>query len=196
MKLKFLFESEPEIIDDEEDRSMVNIDTIRRRHQGYEKMLLSEKPANTYYMYLYAKNAVRDRWPEAEPIIKDNPGVSFLYARDVVKDRWHEGEKSILNSHNLEMMFNYASIIIGGRWPEAEEHIKKDPNWAYQYAAHIIKGRWPEAEDTIKYHTDYACKYAINILGHRWLEAEEAIMRNWYAKMTYMAEFGGDIQKS
>jgi len=36
------------------------------------------------------------------------------------------------------------------RFKEAEPHIMKNPYWASVYAHHIIKGRWPEAENAIK----------------------------------------------
>ena len=75
-----------------------------------------------YWAYWYAKNIIKDRWPEAEEIIKNDPKWSYYYARDVIK----------------------------GRWLDAEEYIKKDPEWAYRYAKDIIKGRWLEAEYIIK----------------------------------------------
>ena len=64
-----------------------------------------------YWLYWYAKNIIKDRWPEAEEYIKINP-------------RW---------------AYWYASNIIKGRWLEAEEYIKKDPEWAYCYDRHMNK---------------------------------------------------------
>jgi len=71
--------------------------------------------------YYYARDVIKDRWPEAEPTIMQHPGWACAYARDV----------------------------IGDRWPEAEPIIMRDPQWACYYARDV-KGRWPEAEPTIK----------------------------------------------
>jgi hypothetical protein len=46
----------------------------------------------------------------------------------------------------------YAQNVIGGRWPEGEEAIAKDPFQADYYARYVIGGRWPEAEATIATH--------------------------------------------
>jgi len=57
---------------------------------------------------------------------------------------------------------NYYIHDYYGRWPEAEEIIKKYPRWAYLYAIDIIKGKWLEAEETIKkdiVYWNYCTKY-------------------------------------
>jgi len=63
-----------------------------------------------YFAYLYAKDVIKGRWPEAEEIIKTYPFTAYYYARDVIK----------------------------GRWKEAEEYIKKDLSYAYGYARNVI----------------------------------------------------------
>jgi len=54
----------------------------------------------------------------------------------------------------------YAMEVIKGRWPEAENVIKSDPDSAYLYAKYIIKRRWKEAENVIKSDPDCYCLYA------------------------------------
>ena len=72
--------------------------------------------------YLYAKDTLKRRWPEVEPLIMAEPSFAALYARDVIKNRW----------------------------VEAEPIIMKDYAWAYQYTKDVLKRRWPEAEPFIK----------------------------------------------
>jgi len=68
---------------------------------------------------------------------------------------WYEGrdpqlEKAIIRRGNAAEMYQYAELVIKGRWPEAEHILFKNPKRAYWYAADIIKDRWPEAEPYIK----------------------------------------------
>ena len=62
--------------------------------------------------------------------------------------------------YDLKAACGYAVNIIKGRWPEAEEYIKKDPLSAYVYAVRVIKDRWPEAEEYIKTDPAQAFIYA------------------------------------
>ena len=50
-------------------------------------------------------------------------------------DRYHFLNKRIKSNlvKNPEYAYYYASIIIGGRWPEAEPYIKKDSYWWDRY---------------------------------------------------------------
>jgi len=65
---------------------------------------------NPVATYKYARDVIKDRWPEAEPIIIQNPSAAYCYAIDVIK----------------------------GRWPEAEPIIMKDPMVACWYAKYVI----------------------------------------------------------
>ena len=82
---------------------------------------------------------------------KMTPEEAFNYARDVIKGRWPEGEPIIMQEpKSAYWLYQYARGVIKGRWPEAEPIIMQDPEWAYWYALHVIHDRWPEAEPTIK----------------------------------------------
>jgi len=90
-----------------------------------------DHPNCTFWLYWYAAKVMKNRWLEAEEVIKRDPKWACLYALNVIK----------------------------GRWTEAEDVIKNDPKWAYDYAKRIIKGRWVEAEDAIFRYTHYTSYY-------------------------------------
>jgi hypothetical protein len=77
-----------------------------------------------------------------------------------------------------EVLCNFMSKIIKGRWPEAEKVLIKYPKWIYVICRDVIHGRWPEAEPVIIKDPRFACLYACNILRQRWKEAEPIIKRN------------------
>lgn len=91
-----------------------------------------------------------DKWDGKEAYdINDIPSYYFfLYAKDIIEGRWPEAEEFI--KKDPESAYFYAHYAMGERWPEAEETIMKDPEWAFQYAKNVIKNRWPEAEGVIK----------------------------------------------
>lgn len=86
-------------------------------------------------------------WTPILHIIKRIPKHAYFYAREIIKGRWLEAEPVIMK----DMFYNsyYAADIIKGRWIEAEPYIIKDPFYAYRYARNIIKGQWIEAEPYI-----------------------------------------------
>ena len=100
-----------------------------------------------YWLYWYARNVIKGRWPEAEPVIAKNCVVTCGYVYHVIKGRWPEAEPVI--AKNLYYACLYARDLIKGRWPEVEAMIAKYPYYACLYACDVIKGRWPEAEAVI-----------------------------------------------
>jgi len=67
---------------------------------------------------------------EAE--IAEDPEQAYLYARDVIEGRFPEAEPML--SKDPYWAYYYAENVIKGRWPEAESVIGKDPELAYDYA--------------------------------------------------------------
>jgi len=128
---------------------------------------------DAYDAYLYAEMVIKRRWPEAEPIIMQELEHAYQYARDVIKGRWLEAEPYIMK--NPKWAFWYAHDVIKGRWLEAEPYIMKNPKWAYWYARHAIEDRWPDAEKYIMKDAESAYKYARYVIKGRWLEAEPTI---------------------
>ena len=99
-----------------------------RQFDSVEGMLASDFNGKTIdYLHWYARNVIKDRWKEAEPVISTNPWLAYSYSRDVIK----------------------------GRWEEAEPVISTDPQSAYSYSRDIIKGRWEEAEPIISTESGY-----------------------------------------
>ena len=48
--------------------------------------------------YMYARDVIKGRWPEAEPYIMKDAMISFYYAKRVIKGRWPEAEYIIGDS--------------------------------------------------------------------------------------------------
>lgn len=112
----------------------------KRIKERVDHILQKVKKDNPLLGYIFAKNRLKHRWPEAEPFIMQSPWTAVDYAIDVIK----------------------------GRWSEAEPYIKKDSGAARYYAYHIIKDRWPEAESIIKQSAsnwlDYKKRFKIHEL--------------------------------
>jgi len=86
-----------------------------------------------------------------------NPGTAYWYAREVIKGRWPEAEPLIMKDPGTA--YNYANRVIRARWPEAEPYIMKNPEWACYYARDVIQGRWPAAEPYIRQDPRLAREY-------------------------------------
>ena len=54
--------------------------------------------------YLFAKNILKKRWPQAEPYIMKDGFWAYKYANDVMKELWPEAESSI-NKDKLASYF-------------------------------------------------------------------------------------------
>jgi hypothetical protein len=111
-----------------------------------------------------------------------------------IKDKHSEIYKNIVIKHP-KAAYDYASRVLGRRWPEAEPTIIKDPFIAYSYARYVLDRRWPEAEPIIMRDAKAAAYYAHHVLDRRsvarsrirsrWLEAEPIIMNDPWAAAYY-----------
>ena len=79
-------------------------------------------PCAPDWAYWYARNVLRGRWPEAEPVIAQSPTWAYWYA------------------HN----------IIRGKFPEGEPAIATNPYWSYWYGKYIIRELFPSLEVNCK----------------------------------------------
>ena len=120
--------------------------------------------------------------------ISKDPRSAYRHAMYVIKGRWPEAEETI--STDPEWAYQYAHDI-KGRWPEAEETISKNSEWAYFYALSVIEGRWPEAEETISKNPEWAYYYARNVIKGRWPEAEVTIINCFAQKRKVCADASG-----
>lgn len=69
--------------------------------------------------------------------LKD-PYIAYDYARYVLCKRWPEAEPLIATS--TVWAFEYACNVIGGRFLEGEEAIKKDPLRWHKYIDMVVNG--------------------------------------------------------
>src|SRR5574337_960408 len=102
----------------------------------------------------------------------------FVNKNPVLSKLFKENEDEVLSSKKSWSMLWWAVYVIGGRWPEAEPHIMKDPQYAYAYANDIIHDRWPEAEPHIMKNPYNAYLYAKDVIKNKWPEAEPYIMKD------------------
>ena len=120
---------------------------IGRRFPAGEKAILAS--GDVGLMVSYAKEVIGGRWPEAEPRIANSDRWSLDYA-SIIKDRFPAGEKAILKSEYPQLMVDYAKEVIGGRWPEAEPIIMKNPEASSEYLQLVSKLQGPEASEQLK----------------------------------------------
>ena len=80
-------------------------------------------------------------------MIATDPQYARSYARDILKGRFPEAEPVIAKDPRAACL--YAQFSVRGRFPDGEHVISKDPHYAFTYAKYVIKGRWPEAEANI-----------------------------------------------
>lgn len=125
---------------------------------------------------LYARDVIKGRWPEGEPVIAKDPVWAGIYAAFAFKGRWPEAEATIAS--DPEGASTYARYVINGPWPAGEPAIAKDSWWAYLYARERIKGRFPAGEPAIATDPDKSFHYAWVILKGRWPEGEPAIAKD------------------
>jgi hypothetical protein len=102
---------------------------IIKKFKNWDEFLAHEN-AN-YWLYCYAKDVIKTRWPEAEKFIMEDPRQACFYAEQVIKGRWPEAEEYIIK--NFKLAFWYAKDVIKGRWPEAEKCIMEDPEYWGRY---------------------------------------------------------------
>ena len=75
-----------------------------------------------------------------------------------------------------DMVLKYARDVIGGRWVEMEERMKKS-NYASDYARMVLKKRWPEAEPyMLNKISRKTFNYASECMGGRWPELEQILL--------------------
>ena len=99
------------------------------------------------WAYVYARDFVRDRWPEGEAAIATNPRFSYLYARDLLGGEFTAGEPAI--ARNAKFSLDYADKVIRGRFIAGEPAIAQSLTMAIDYANNVTRGRFPAGEAVI-----------------------------------------------
>lgn len=141
----------------------------------HKKLALKKYQRNPYKALCYARNVIKGRWKEAEPIILMDAKSSYIYCSHL-DFRWKEAEKKIIKDPLLAYL--YAQFVIKNRWRNAEPFIEKDANAAYMYAKNILKKRWKKAENIIKKDPHWAYYYATDVIKDNWKEAERYIKKD------------------
>lgn len=113
------------------------------------------------FAYEYATRVIGRRFPELESEIAKDPKYSLWYAlySESSPKRFLEGEPAIAKS--ARHAYDYAEMVMKGRFPAGELEIAKSPEFAYRYILNVIgidKG-WPEGEAAIKKNPDLYEKY-------------------------------------
>lgn len=72
----------------------------------------------------------------------------------------------------------YAASVLRDRWPEGEDIVRRDSEWAYMYARDVVEGPWPPGESAIARDAESALSYAISMLGGQFQEGEAAIAKD------------------
>lgn len=66
-------------------------------------------------LYLFSRWIRKAPYPEAEPVIKDNPLSAHMYAKYVKKARWPEAEAVIMSKHPWDGFYKeYISLLQKG----------------------------------------------------------------------------------
>lgn len=120
---------------------------LKDRFPEGEEAIAKDPNYSMYYAYNVLKGK---RFPLGEKTILEHPDKYQIanYAKNILKERWPEGEKEVVK--NPIAAYHYARDVIEGEWPEAEPYIMKDAAAASNYASALLKRRWIEAEDIIK----------------------------------------------
>lgn len=194
MKLRYLFESEPEIIDDEGDVSFYDIPVEVADNRRMRQLL---DTADIFQCYLYARDVIKGRWPELEKKILERldgtegkVDLAVRYAEHIINGRWPELEKYLLSTSHSGYVFQYALYVIRGRWLDGEDIIKKDGYTAWQYACRVINGRWPEAEEEIRKDPAAIYHYALYVINGRWPEAELDLVKD---RLAWLDSYAMDV---
>lgn len=123
------------------------------------------------HAYKKASQGIRlSRWELADLAL--NPEWSLRYCRDVLKSRWPSCEPVMARS---ALAVNYATMIVGGRWEECEDHVSQNPGLAVRYANEVLKDRWEQGEPAILRDYNSSWRYMREVLHGGWEPFEEKL---------------------
>lgn len=129
----------------------------RKRVPDVEKYILEVQDAKVAYMY--ARNVIEGRWPEAEPFIKLDPMRAYHYANSVIQGRWPEAEEYIRK--NVDQWWNYLGMVFyypeTDKYPDLSGDVMED---ALDHT-HTEEGKW----SWLKVHLTKEGVQAMDCLG-------------------------------
>lgn len=143
------------------------------------RLALMDKDLAILYLKYVRKGT---RWPEAEDKYYQDPSFAYSYSIHTGK-RFERGEPAILTRPIY--IISYIKYIIRKPWPEGEQILAKDPEYAVEYARlFYLPNRWPLGEKSIKTNAKYSYEYA-NLLGQRFPEGEPSIAQDPHYALKY-----------
>ena len=123
--------------------------------------------------------------------IHSNPETLYGYKEamtqvpSVAWENTNHNQKKKLESlwaTDAKWSYQYAHVVLNGRFPLGEAAIAKDAERSYQYARDVLVGRFPLGEAAIAKNTEYSYKYAREVLKdpdpRTWSERYRAIYRS------------------
>lgn len=148
----------------------------RERDPELEKLIINDPES----IYNYATKNLRHRWVEAEPNLLKDVNTAIGYAAEFGIIKWLDLEKEIIKRKDKQAALMYAKYVTDReRVPELEHLFIGDPGYVNAYVYDVIDGPWPEAEETLLKKPKYATNYAIDLKKQRWPELEQ-ILKSGY----------------
>lgn len=92
-------------------------------------------------------------------------------------DRFVELEPVLLQSNMFDIMIDYATFLIKGRWGEEGERIIAQSDKAANYAMTVVKKRWKEGEPYLANNAKQALDYTRFVTHKRFPKAEPTIKK-------------------
>lgn len=125
----------------------------------------------------YAKHAIECALPEElEKVICKDPWCYVEYASEVLDygDRIPLGEEAILNEGDIDLIFDYLSILNSKyyndemiRVPKLEKELRKNPQYSYKFCSEILNRPDPEFENSIFSDIEYGYYYITELVMSR-----------------------------
>lgn len=127
-----------------------------------KKRLLKSLSKSASKSYNYAKYVLKDRFPEGEPAIFNDPYITYLYARYIVKQTDEKVEDALLNGAPC-LCYWYAKDVLKSRFKKAEKYILvNDCDIGLQYILHFNLGRCRSIEpELVKVKGELLSKYIL-----------------------------------
>jgi hypothetical protein len=92
------------------------------------------------------------RSPDAERTILRDWTASYLYAKNVLRDRWPEFEWAIeaaepaTDPAAVRAVYNYARYVFDDRFEPCEKHVASDATTAVDYAKDVLNRTWNDLD--------------------------------------------------
>jgi hypothetical protein len=120
-----------------------------------------------------------------EKIIAQDIAIAYKYASNIINGPFPMAEN--LFATNCEYALAYA-LLIKKRFAQGEEVISKHCHVSYRYARFVVRGPFPLGEPAIAQDAEFSFYYAKQVLNGRFLAGEEAIAKNPHLSLKYMME--------